>query len=147
MYLYSDVKILIQHRYLYNKIKKYTNWSKECKTIAEQFSSEVLSLKQQGFKVSAFAASAKDNIFLNNCLMNTDSIDFIVDETPEKISKFSPGTGISIVGKQKLIDNPPDYLVILSWNFTSEIIEKVSKYYSGKFIIGIPEYKVIERNN
>jgi hypothetical protein len=56
-----------------------------------------------------------------------------VDETPEKIGKFSPGTGIQVVGMSKLKQDPPDYLVILSWNFAGEIIEKVRKAgYKGK---------------
>jgi len=44
-----------------------------------------------------------------------------------------------------LIRTPPDYLVILSWNFANEIKLKCRLAgYKGKFIIPIPEFKIIE---
>jgi hypothetical protein len=38
----------------------------------------------------------------------------------------------------------PDYILILSWNFEKEIIEKVRGLgYKGKFIVPIPNWKII----
>jgi 2-polyprenyl-3-methyl-5-hydroxy-6-metoxy-1,4-benzoquinol methylase len=119
----------------YDRMEKYTNWSNDVHSIINNFSNKVLELKKQGFKVAAFAASAKGNTLLNCSGMNTDIIKYIADETPEKIGKYSPGTGIPIVNKQQLIKDVPDYLIILSWNFADEIIEKLNKIYNGKYII------------
>jgi hypothetical protein len=41
-----------------------------------------------------------------------------------------------------LESEPPDYLVILAWNFAREIMENTSSY-EGKYIIPIPEFRVI----
>lgn len=128
----------------YNKPDKYFEWSKCVKQIVGEFSENILKLKKQGYKIGAFAASAKGNTLLNSCNMNTDIIRWIADETPEKIGKYSPGTGIPIVNKQMLIKDEPDYVVILSWNFSQEIIEKLGPIYKGKFIIPIPEFKIID---
>lgn len=128
----------------YNKVDKYKEWEKMVKKSINEFSSEILKLKQQGYKISAFGASAKGNTLLNCAGMNTDIIKYIADETPEKIGKFSPMTGIPIVNKQQIIKDPPDYLIILSWNFATEIIEKASKIYNGKYIIPIPNFTIIE---
>jgi len=71
-----------------------------------------------------------------------------VDDTPEKIGKFAPGTGIPIVSREELSFNPPDYLLILPWNFKDEIIASTLGTYGGKkFIIPIPEFKLIEGTN
>lgn len=109
----------------------------------ENFSSKLLELKRKGYRIAAFAASAKGNTLLNASKMNTDIIAYIADETPEKIGKFSPGTGIPIVNKQEIIKNPPDYIVILSWNFKEEIMAKLKPIYHGRFIIPIPEFEII----
>lgn len=130
----------------YNKIEKYNIWEKSIKNIKEEFSLKILELKRQGYKIAAFAASAKGNTLLNSTSMNTDIINYIADETPEKIGKFSPLTGIPIVNKQMLIKEPPDYLIILSWNFKEEIIKKLSAIYKGKYIIPIPKFKIIDTN-
>ena len=127
----------------YAKIEKYTAWATSVKSVIHDFALKVLDLKRKGYKVAAFAASAKGNTLLNSAAMNTDIISYIADETPEKIGKYSPGTGIPIVNKQQLVKDTPDYLIILSWNFKDEIIEKLNKIYKGKYIIPIPEFTVI----
>lgn len=94
-------------------------------------------------KVAAFAASAKGNTLLN-CAGDCSPIKYIVDQTPEKIGKFAPGVQIPIVDMEHMKDNMPDYLIILSWNFATEIMLKCKlNGFSGKFIIPIPQWKVI----
>ena len=128
----------------YNNIEKYKNWSVCVNNILDTFKLEILKLRAEGKKIAAFAASAKGNTLLNACGMTTDVIRYIADETPEKIGKYSPGTGIPIVNKQMLVKDKPDYLVILSWNFADEIMAKVRAIgYDGKFILPLPEFKII----
>lgn len=127
-----------------NSLAYYSGWGKSVKGVISDFANKILDLKKSGKKISAFAASAKGNTLLNSAGINTDTMDFICDETPEKINQYSPGTGIKIVNKQELIKSPPDYIVILSWNFQEEIIEKLRKIYFGKFIIAIPKFEVID---
>ena len=101
-------------------------------------------MKVQGFKVAGFAASAKGNTLLNCAGITDKDLMYIVDQTPEKIGKYSPGTGIEIVNMERLTTDPPDYLVILSWNFAQEIKDKCRAYgYTGKFIIPIPEFVIL----
>jgi dTDP-4-dehydrorhamnose reductase len=127
----------------YSSLEKYNQWSNTINDIVQEFALKLLELKKDGKKVAAFAASAKGNTLLNTIGANTDLIRFIADETPEKIGKYSPGTGIPIVNKQSLTKEQPDYIVILSWNFKEEIIEKLNKIYKGKYIIPIPKFNII----
>jgi hypothetical protein len=94
--------------------------------------------------VAGFAASAKGNTLLNVCGVTDKEIAYIIDQTPEKIGKYSPGTRIPIYGMDHLAENPPAYLVILSWNFATEIMNKCrAAGYTGRFVLPIPEFKVI----
>ena len=126
----------------YNKIEKYLNWSKKVDEICLNFINNLIELKE--FKVAAFAASAKGNSLLNYTKITNKEIDFIIDETPEKIGKFYSGTGIQILNKSELLKNPPDYLIILAWNWSDVIIDKCKKLgYKGKFIIPLPNFQTI----
>jgi len=102
-------------------------------------------LKEHGASIAAFGASAKGNTLLNACRLNSATIDYIVDDTPEKIGKFSPGTGIPIVDRSPLEENPPDFLVILAWNFAREIIESAADFRrsGGKFIVPVPKVEIV----
>lgn len=128
----------------FDKIDNYVNWAKEIRIIIEELKTNLLELKEQGKLIIAFAASAKGNTLLNCAKINTDIISCIIDQTPEKIGKFSPGTGIPILGIETIMKVNPDYIVILSWNFKEEIIEKIKLLgYKGKFIIPIPKWQII----
>jgi dTDP-4-dehydrorhamnose reductase/SAM-dependent methyltransferase len=124
----------------FNKIERYKKWSGDVQKSVRDFGNKVLALKKQGCKIAAFAASAKGNTLLNAAGLNTDIIEYICDQTPEKIGKYSPGTGIAIVHPQELTKNPPDYVIILSWNFSEEIIPKIRELCNAKIIIPIPEF-------
>jgi dTDP-4-dehydrorhamnose reductase len=123
---------------------RYLAWTREIDQLIDDLNSELRSLKEGGAKVAAFAASAKGNTLLNACRLDRRTIAYIVDDTPEKIGRFSPGNGIPIVDRSMLESEPPDYLVILAWNFAREIIDNTSSY-EGKYIIPIPEFRVVQQ--
>lgn len=128
----------------YTSLKLYASWSDKVKANLAEVTENVLKLKKDGKRIAAIAASAKGNTLLNALGFNTDIIDVIVDETAEKIGKFSPGTGIPIVHKRYFTKNKPDYVIILAENFKDELIKKAREAgYEGQFIISIPQFTII----
>lgn len=129
----------------YKTIEPYNRFKVTSYTAISDFRNKVYALTESGKKVCGFAASAKGNTLLNCAKITNERIRYIVDETPEKIGKYSPGTHIPIVSLLELQSTPPDYLVLLSWNFSDSLIEKAKSVgYTGKFIIPIPTFKVID---
>jgi len=127
----------------WNELSDYQTWAGNIYQLKDEISQKLTTIAK-GKKVCAFAASAKGNTLLNFYGIGTDLIEFICDETPEKIGKYSPGTGIPIVGLQSIIDYQPDYVLILSWNFKSEIINKLRPLIpNAKYIVPIPKWEVI----
>ncbi len=127
----------------YRDIAKYRKWNGQIDALIVDLRMQLGLLKADGAKIAAFAASAKGNTLMNACRLDAETIDYIVDDTPEKIGRFSPGTGIPIVDRSVLDDDPPDYLLILSWNFAREIIGNTAGY-AGQYIVPIPAFKVVE---
>lgn len=120
----------------YHNIETYHQWANKIARVIYKFRNNIMKLKKEGNKIAGFAASAKGNTLLNCAGIGYSDIDYLVDETPEKIGKFSPGTGIPIVSMDSFKKAVPDYLVILSWNFADEIIKKCQEAgYKGKFIL------------
>ena len=117
----------------------YKVWGENMKTHAINSKKFLTDLKASGKKIAAFGAAAKGCTFLNATGINHEIIDYLVDDTDTKQGKFMPGTGIKIVKRQHLIDNKPDYVVILAHNFANYIRTSLSTIYNGKFIVMFPQ--------
>ena len=64
-----------------------------------------LFLKNQNKKdVIGYGASTKGNVILNYCNLNNQNISFVCDANPSKLGKFTPGSHIEIISKDKAPD-------------------------------------------
>ena len=102
-------------------------------------------LKVEGKTVAGYGAAAKGNTLLNYCQITTDLLPYVVDKNPLKQGMFTPGMHIPVLPVSTLLEQQPDYLLILAWNFAEEIMRQQSEYKArgGKFIIPIPEATVV----
>lgn len=132
-----------RERERYGTLERYHQFAQDVHHSIRAFATQLRALKPA--RLAGFAASAKGNTLLNAAYVGLGILDYIVDETPEKIGKWSPGTGVPIVAMQDLLARPPEYLVILSWNFAAEIMAKCrAAGYTGRFILPIPEFQIVD---
>lgn len=94
--------------------------------------------RQQLGPVAGYGASAKSTTLLNYCGFGPDDLDSVFDLTPSKIGRYTPGTGIPIVGPDRT-DWPATFL-LLAWNYLPSVLARESEYHNGggKFIVPIP---------
>jgi aminopeptidase N len=95
--------------------------------------------KEDGYKCIGFGAAAKGQTVL--CYSELH-LDYIIDENPLKINLFSPKLNIPIVDIDYFINDKTDkiVIVILAWNFASEIKDKIKLYKGEKDIYVIEAY-------
>ena len=78
-------------------------------------------LKAEGKRVAAYGAPAKGNTLLNYCGITTDLIEYTVDKSPYKQNFLTPGAHLPVYHPDGLLQDMPDYVFILAWNFADEI--------------------------
>ena len=121
------------------------NWGNLIEMKIEKFKIYLEVLKRSGAKIVGFGAAIKGCVFLNTCNLDYKTIDYIIDDTPEKQGKFVPGTGIEVFSREILKGNPPNYILILAHNFSDYIIKSLKESgYKGKFLVMFPNIQVIE---
>jgi len=124
--------------------KYMMDWGKHTEKKIKTFEKFIKDKKEKGFSIAAFGAAAKGCVFLNTCNLNYKHIDYIIDDTEFKQDKFVPGTGIQVVPREVLNQQPhPDYILILAHNFKDHIIDSLKDIYKGKFIIMFPDIQII----
>jgi len=72
-------------------------------------------------------------------------IDFVVDRSSLKQGRFTPGNRLPILPPEALLERRPDYVLLLTWNFATEILTQQREFrrLGGKFIVPVPEVKVV----
>ncbi len=128
------------------KLSTYQKFAKRPPVVKKKLTKMLWDLKKKGKKIVAYGASAKATTLLQYCNIGSDVIDYIIDDAPSKQGKFTPGTHIPIVSAETLKEKKPDYIVITAWNYAKNIMEVKEKWFKqagGKFIIPIPEPKIV----
>ena len=100
-------------------------------------------------KVIGYGASTKGNIVLNHCQIKNNQIKEICDGSSKKVSRYTPGSNIKIISKEKMRKLKPDYLFVLIWSFRKEVIKQEEKYIKngGKLIFHLPMFHIVDKDN
>lgn len=128
-----------------DKFSTYEAYAKDIEKIKIETVVLLKKLKQEGKKIVGYGAAAKGNTLLNYMDIDTKYLDYIVDDSPLKQNLFTPGTLIPVVNSARMLEDQPDYVLILAWNFAESIIKKCKEQglVKAKFIVPLPKPIII----
>ena len=128
-------------------LKSYKNFYRRINKVKNNLN---FFLKQnKSKKIIGYGASTKGNIVLNHCKISNKFLPYICDANKTKINKFTPGTNIKIISKERMRIYNPDFLLVLIWPFRKEVIKQEIKYLKngGKLIFHLPKLHIINKLN
>lgn len=139
----DSVKKLVQNEYDLglNQITIYRKFSKDVEELKTKLKNILNQLKKENKIIFGYGAPAKGNVLLNFCEINSKYLEYIIDTTPLKQGKFTPGTHIPIIHPNKITDLANGHVgLLLAWNYENEILNKEKEFRSkgGKFLIPLP---------
>jgi len=104
------------------------------------FAAALKQFKEAGVRVAGYGAPARVTTICNYGKIGPDLIEFIVDDSPLKQNKFSPGTHIPIVPNTYLQQVKPDLLVVFAYEYIDDIRKKTGNAY--RYFVPIPPREV-----
>jgi SAM-dependent methyltransferase len=128
-----------------NTFSFYEKFSTRVAAIGDELHAMLRRLKLDGAKIAAYGAAAKGATMINFARVNRDLVDFVVDRNIHKIGKYMPGKHLPIRPVEALLEEQPDYALLLAWNFADEILEQQAEFRrrGGRFIVPVPEPRII----
>ena len=126
-------------------INRLNEFSESVKNHRYELVSLLYDIKKQGKTIVGLGAPSKGNTLLNYCHIHNGLLDYLTEKSELKKNRYSPGVLIPIYSDEKIIQEMPDYALILPWNFSKEIMNNLKEYKEkgGKFIIPIPVPKIV----
>jgi len=124
--------------------KLYEQFSIQSIQSLDNLKNTISKYKNNDYKCIGYGASAKGQVVI---ISGNIELDYIIDENPLKIGLYSPKLNIPIVEITKLKEDTSEKILILllAWNFSTEIIEKIKKLNKKVVIIKkyLPNLKII----
>lgn len=123
----------------------YRGFADRVTRLREELVRLLRSLKERGHRLAAYGAAAKGSTLLNYYGIGTDLLDFVADRSPYKQGRLMPGVHLPIRPPETLLQERPDYTLLLAWNFADEILAQQEAYRKagGRFILPIPEVRTV----
>ena len=128
-----------------NSLKSWQNFSELSREHIAKFRSLVLTSVDAKKKVVGFGASARSSTLLNAARLSSKQISVIADNNEWKQGLFAPGSAIQIVSPQEAFALTPDVVVLLAWNFKSELLSQLKSIgFRGDVILPLPGMPYVE---
>lgn len=123
----------------------YTSFADRVLSLKAKLVDMLGSLRMEGRRIAGYGAAAKGCTMLAFCGIGPETIEYIADMSRFKQGRYMSGIQRPIVSPQRLVEDVPDYTLILAWNFAREIISQQSEYRQagGRFIIPVPNPEIV----
>ncbi len=129
-----------------DKFKTYEKFAERVQNSKQDLINLLKDLKAKGKKIISYGATSKSSIIFNFCEIDTKYIDYIIDTTPDKQEKLSPGMHIPVISPEEGLNETVDYAFLGAWNYEKEILNKEKNFIDrgGKFITHVPYVRILQ---
>ncbi len=127
------------------ELRGYSDFARRVESLQVDLLNLLNGLKAQGKRIAAYGASAKGSTLMNTFGIDQKILEFVVDRSTVKQGRFTPGNHLEILPPAALIEKKIDYALLLTWNFSDEILRQQAEFRTngGKFILPLPVPKII----
>jgi SAM-dependent methyltransferase len=123
----------------------YLGFAANVERLRDGLRSLLADLRAAGKRIAAYGAAAKGSTLLNYCGVGRETLAYVADRSTVKQGYYMPGVHLRIEPPAKLLEDSPDYLLLLAWNFADEIMAQQAEYrrLGGQFIVPVPQPRVV----
>jgi SAM-dependent methyltransferase len=102
-------------------------------------------LRAEGKSVAGYGAPGRGNTLLCYAKIDRGLLPYIVDASPSRYGRFTPGTHIPILPADEFRKHPPDVALMLAWSYRREITSTETAFLrgGGRFLVPLPRLRFV----
>lgn len=143
----SVTDLLAEERALgMDTIEYFQGFSRKVESVRDGLRELVHRARAEGKTLAAYGAAAKGAIMLEYAGLGPDELSWVADRNVHKQGRFMPGNHLPIVSPDRILEDQPDLLLILPWNFKDEIMGQQAEYArrGGRFMVPVPTPRTLD---
>jgi SAM-dependent methyltransferase len=129
-----------------DRVDFYRDFARKVEAVRSALLALLRGLRADGKRIAAYGAAAKGATLINYAGVGTDLVDYVVDRNTFKQGRYMPGRHLPIYGPSRLVEEMPDFVLLLAWNFADEIRAQQAEYgkRGGRFIVPVPDPRILD---
>jgi SAM-dependent methyltransferase len=130
-------------------LETYRTLEGRIRQMAQETGSRIKHLKAKGRRIAGYGASVTVTGVLFNFGLDRSLIEYLVDDNPVRHGLHSPGMHIPVYSSDRLVEDRPDYVILLAWQYAQPIMARQQKYLDngGRFLLFQPYIRTVSREN
>ena len=124
----------------------YADFAARIRKSKRQLQKILIEALGRGERVVGIGSPGRAATLLNYCNIDVDMLSYIAEQsTSLKLGLFMPGSHIPIIDEKTILEEQPEYAMVLSWHYWRPIVEKLrAKGLKSKIIIPLPEARILD---
>ena len=112
----------------------------------DRFMEFMYQARRQGRSLIGNSCPGRASTLLNYYGVTPDLMPYIGElPTSLKLGLYLPGKHIPVVKNTRIVEEQPDYLVLLSWHYMEPIVQRVrSEGVKSRLVTPLPEFKILD---
>jgi len=129
----DKIEELIKSESNFFKSNLNNKFQKLARNEADKLKKFLKNAKNEGKKVIGFGCPARFSTITNFANIDSELLPFVIDDSPIKQGKLSPGKHIPIVSRNFLKDFEPDVIMVFAYEYFNSIYEFTSQFSAEHF--------------
>jgi SAM-dependent methyltransferase len=131
-----------------DKLETYVKFADRVKKARLEFLEFIVKTKKEGKSIVGNSCPGRSSTLLNYYGIDTEFLPYLAEQPASlKLGMYLPGKHIPVVNNQRLIDEQPDYVVLLAWHYAKPIMQQLkARGLKSDFIIPLPEFTIVKNS-
>ncbi len=123
----------------------FDRFARQVASSATKLRSTLVSLRSKGKTLAGYGAPGRGNTLLCYARIDRKILGFLVDASPSRYGRFTPGSHIPILPLDAFHADPPDVALMLAWSYDKEILDKERPFTraGGRFLVPLPRLRFV----